>query len=142
MYSNSLSVQKNTILPPIHEYFKYEGFPYPGWAVYNQSKNGNTWKWIRLPMDTTKYLLGISEDITERKQAEAENEKQLDELRRWHTATLGREGRIREVKKEVNELLARLGQMLNQSQPVGLCRAHFVTGQHVTLGVSPTDFFG
>ncbi len=57
-YSNSLSVQKNSVLPPLHEYFKTQGFPYAGWAVYNQSKNGNTWRWVSLPMDTTKYLLG------------------------------------------------------------------------------------
>jgi len=59
---------------------------------------------------TTKYLLGISEDITERKQAEAENEKQLDELRRWQTVTLGREGRIGDLKREVNALATRLGE--------------------------------
>ena len=35
---------------------------------------------------------------------------QLDELRRWQTVTLGREGRVLEMKKEVNELLKRLGE--------------------------------
>jgi PAS domain S-box-containing protein len=49
-------------------------------------------------------------DITERKQAEARMAEQLDELRRWHAATLGREGRVLELKKEVNELLAKAGQ--------------------------------
>jgi PAS domain S-box-containing protein len=58
----------------------------------------------------TRYLLGISEDITERKQAEARMAEQLDELRRWHQATLGREGRVLELKKEVNELLVKAGQ--------------------------------
>jgi PAS domain S-box-containing protein len=58
----------------------------------------------------TKYLLGISEDITERKQAEMRIAEQLDELRRWHQATLGREGRVIDLKKEVNELLAKAGQ--------------------------------
>jgi len=46
----------------------------------------------------------------ERKRAEAQIAEQLDELRRWHDAMVGREGRVLEVKKEVNELLARLGQ--------------------------------
>ena len=36
--------------------------------------------------------------------------QQLDELRRWQQATLGREGRILSVKKEVNALLAAQGQ--------------------------------
>lgn len=35
--------------------------------------------------------------------------EQLDELRRWHEATLGREGRILELKREVNELLVAAG---------------------------------
>jgi transcriptional regulator with GAF, ATPase, and Fis domain len=41
---------------------------------------------------------------------EAKAAEQLDELRRWHEALIGREGRVLEVKKEVNELLAQLGQ--------------------------------
>jgi PAS domain S-box-containing protein len=36
--------------------------------------------------------------------------EQLDELRRWQLVTLGREGRILAMKKEVNELLAAQGQ--------------------------------
>jgi hypothetical protein len=49
-------------------------------------------------------------DITERKQAEAQLAEQLDELRRWHEATLGREARVLDLKREVNELLAQTGQ--------------------------------
>jgi hypothetical protein len=49
-------------------------------------------------------------DITERERAEARMAEQLEELRRWHDATLGREGRILELKKEVNALLADIGQ--------------------------------
>ena len=36
--------------------------------------------------------------------------EQLDELRRWHNATLGRESRIIELKREVNELLGKAGE--------------------------------
>ena len=49
-------------------------------------------------------------DITERKQAEAQLTEQLNELRRWYNATLGRETRILDLKREVNELLAQAGQ--------------------------------
>jgi PAS domain S-box-containing protein len=56
------------------------------------------------------YILVLLQDITERKQAEAQLAEQLDELRRWHAATLGRETRILELKREVNELLAQAGQ--------------------------------
>lgn len=49
-------------------------------------------------------------DITERKHAEALLAEQLDELRRWQQAMIGREDRIITVKQEVNELLARSGQ--------------------------------
>lgn len=49
-------------------------------------------------------------DMTERIQAEEEMARQMEELRRWHEVTLGREGRIVELKCEVNELSARLGQ--------------------------------
>jgi PAS domain S-box-containing protein len=49
-------------------------------------------------------------DISERKRAEAQLNEQLAELRRWHQATLGRETRILDLKREVNALLAQHGQ--------------------------------
>ncbi|HWA28846.1 MAG TPA: PAS domain S-box protein [Lacunisphaera sp.] len=45
-------------------------------------------------------------DVTERRRAEQAIRDQLDELRRWHEVTLGRERRIMELKREVNALLA------------------------------------
>jgi GAF domain-containing protein len=45
-----------------------------------------------------------------REQAETQLVEQLDELRRWHAVTLGRETRVLDLKHEVNELLARAGQ--------------------------------
>lgn len=53
--------------------------------------------------------LCMIEDITERRRAEAQLAEQFDELRRWHDATLGREGRILDLKREVNQLLAQTG---------------------------------
>jgi PAS domain S-box-containing protein len=52
----------------------------------------------------------ILRDITERKQAERQLNDQLYELRRWNSATLGREKRVLELKAEVNQLLAHMGQ--------------------------------
>lgn len=61
--------------------------------------------------DEGKYLYSIHtlEDITARKQAESNLAEQLEELRRWHDTTLGREGRILELKHEVNEVLGQTG---------------------------------
>jgi PAS domain S-box-containing protein len=60
---------------------------------------------------------GIARDITERKQADAVRRRQEEELRarneelvRFNDATVGREMRVIELKQEVNNLLARLGQ--------------------------------
>lgn len=52
----------------------------------------------------------IHQDVTERRRAEVQTAQQIDELRRWQTVTLGREGRVAELKREVNELAARLGE--------------------------------
>jgi PAS domain S-box-containing protein len=55
------------------------------------------------------YFLAIIQNITERKLAEQKINEQLAELRRWNNATLGREDRIMELKREVNKLLAEAG---------------------------------
>jgi PAS domain S-box-containing protein len=55
------------------------------------------------------YLVQV-QDVTERKQAEEKIKQQLLELQRWHNVTLDREGRVRDLKQEVNELLKRLGE--------------------------------
>jgi hypothetical protein len=57
-----------------------------------------------------RQFLTVFFDMTERKQAEAKLAEQLDELSRWEAATIGREGRVLELKKEINDLLARAGQ--------------------------------
>ncbi len=65
---------------------------------------------LRDPEGNIIGILGTYEDITERKRAEEQVDRQLDELRRWQQATLGREDRIRELKAEVNALCGRLGE--------------------------------
>lgn len=52
---------------------------------------------------------GIIQDTTERKLADLKVQEQLDELRRWQSAMLGRESRIIELKREVNEACAQAG---------------------------------
>lgn len=52
----------------------------------------------------------IVSDITGRKQTEEQIRNQLDELRRWHNVMLGREDRVMEIKREVNELCSRIGE--------------------------------
>ena len=56
-----------------------------------------------------KVLFSIVHDITERSMAEKQIQTQLDELRRWHAVTIGRESRVMELKYEVNDLLAKNG---------------------------------
>ena len=48
---------------------------------------------------------GVNQNITERKRTEIQLQEQLNELRRWHDVTIGREERILDLKREVNELL-------------------------------------
>lgn len=54
-------------------------------------------------------VAGTAADISETKRNELRIRKQLDELHRWQELTLGRETRILELKKEVNQLLERAG---------------------------------
>jgi two-component system CheB/CheR fusion protein len=49
-------------------------------------------------------------DITERKRAADALREQKEELQHWYEVTLGREGRVLELKQEVNALLAQMGQ--------------------------------
>jgi DNA-binding response OmpR family regulator len=51
----------------------------------------------------------LREEIAARQQAENAIVQQLDELRRWQEVMLDREDRVQELKREVNELAARLG---------------------------------
>lgn len=57
-------------------------------------------------------LQGTFQNITERKHAEEKIQVQLDELRRWYDVTLDREGRVLQLKQEVNELLKQWGEPL------------------------------
>jgi hypothetical protein len=57
-----------------------------------------------------KLVFAATRDITERKRAEHQLARQLQELTTWRDATIGREMRILELKHEVNELQKQTGQ--------------------------------
>ncbi len=57
-----------------------------------------------------QYYLAFHQDITERKHAEQEIQKRINELERFQKLVVGRELRMIELKKEINELLKRLGE--------------------------------
>ena len=59
-------------------------------------------------------------DISESRQGAEVQFRQLEELRRWQAVTLGREGRIGELKREVNALAARLGEPPPYGTPEGI----------------------
>jgi PAS domain S-box-containing protein len=63
-----------------------------------------------MELDGKPVLQATVRDITERNQTQSRLAEQIEELRRWHDATLGREMRTLELKHEVNELLGKAGQ--------------------------------
>jgi PAS domain S-box-containing protein len=79
-------------------------------------KNG-TYRWVfaqaqvfRNTAGKTVRFLGCQFDITESRNASEKVRAQVQELQRWQDLTLGREDRIRELKREVNTLLIQQGQ--------------------------------
>jgi len=66
-------------------------------------------------INTFAHLAAIA---IEREQDTQKLNRQLDELRRWHTVTLDRESRIMDLKQEVNALLTRLGEPTHYSASV------------------------
>ena len=80
-------------------------------AILKKEEAGPLWVQIEaLASEDRQECRAVLVDITDRKRAEIKLNEQLDELRRWHEITLGRETRILDLKREVNELLAKAGQ--------------------------------
>jgi PAS domain S-box-containing protein len=72
--------------------------------------------WVYLNVSVVKdqegtplFFISQVQDITLRKTAETKIKEHLHELQRWHEATLGRENRIMDLKREVNILLQESG---------------------------------
>ncbi|MBI5692567.1 MAG: PAS domain S-box protein [Verrucomicrobia bacterium] len=99
----------------LQRHFRGE-LPYYDCEARMQHKNGS-WVWVLdrgrvttwTPDGKPLWMQGTHTDITARKQAEIAIQRQVDELRRWHEATLGRETRVLELKREVNEVLVANG---------------------------------
>ena len=79
-------------------------------------KDGSTF-WLSLNAQTLRDphgsvvgTEGVMRDISERRRAEEQIEAQLKELRCWQDVMLGREDRVQELKREVNELCRRAGE--------------------------------
>ena len=73
-----------------------------------------------LQIQGEQYLLAVIQDINERKRAEKKIKSQLEELQRWQDVMLGREDRVQELKREVNELCRRTGETVRYpSQEAG-----------------------
>ncbi len=64
---------------------------------------------LELP-DNRVVLLGVFRDVSERRRAEEQLEKKMAEIEHLNEFMMGREHRVIELKKEVNEVLAQLGQ--------------------------------
>ena len=62
-----------------------------------------------IQIENENFILSIFRDISHLKQAAKLQEEQLNELLRWQKITLGREKRILDLKKEVNDLLTKNG---------------------------------
>ncbi|MFH1001504.1 MAG: response regulator [Bacteroidota bacterium] len=85
-------------------------------SPYRIVTKNNEIKWIndisyirRDANDIITHYEGIVNDITENILAEQKIKDQLNELQQWFNITLGREERMIELKKEVNDLLKQLG---------------------------------
>ncbi len=105
-----------SIEPTDEEEFRKQILSHGFWHGEHIQKNRNgdpfwTSSFISLVKDANGQpagFIGIDQDITSRKKAEEQMAQQLDELQRWKAITLGREGRIAELKREVNALATRL----------------------------------
>ena len=98
----------------------------PQRGVFRLRRRDGLWCWVEasatnlLDDESVQAIVVNYRDITKRKQAEDMIKSQLDELTRWQDVMLGREDRVQELKREINELCRRAGEAVRYpSQPVG-----------------------
>lgn len=92
------------------------------------------WAWLEATVaqaaDGAPVCRVVLSDVSKRKKAEEQLNSQLDELRRWQNVMLGREGRVEELKREVNELCRRLGEVARYpSQEEGSFEGRVASGE-------------
>jgi two-component system, cell cycle sensor histidine kinase and response regulator CckA len=77
-------------------------------------RGGPDFKWLlmtgsKMTIDGSPFLVGIGIDITEDKKSEAKLRATMEELQLSNRLMAGREQRVLELKKEINDLLTELG---------------------------------
>ncbi len=105
-------------LAPMQSYvYRIVNHGYEGAVMHrNLTRSGEVisgeWRSTLLHDADGKALFGLStgHDVTDRLRREDQLRRQIEELQRWHELTLNREGRIQQLKLEVNDLLLRLGE--------------------------------
>jgi PAS domain S-box-containing protein len=108
----------NLIAPQFRELVKenlkkhIEGKDFPPYEYTLITKGGREIIGIHntklIEYDSEPAILGIITDITERKLAEEELNKKIKELEKWQNLTVGRELKMVELKKELNDLKRQL----------------------------------
>lgn len=83
-------------------------------AVYWQGPRSEVPANVRRHVEVATALAALA---IESEQRDTRLRRSIEELRRWQQITLGREGRVLELKQEVNELLARLGEAPRYGHP-------------------------
>ena len=82
-----------------------------GQSIQIEKYSTSLQNWLNLSVYSPmkNHFVAIFDVITSRKEAEAKLVEQINELQRWYSATIDREERNIELKREVNELLMESG---------------------------------
>ena len=77
-----------------------------------EEHGGRIYETLKFPIQIQEmctYLAGFTIDITDQKKSEKELKQKIDELERFNDLSVGRELKMIDLKKEVNQLLLSLG---------------------------------